>query len=350
MQQAFRKYASQPTIKQHSIASIDAFPKPLIYVCNNDQFKYGKARELGYETYTDFLQGEVTGSELPSWLGNSHNKTFDELVKTLFNDDYTDLRLENAEQKLVFIQPFGFCLQLFNFSTLHSKQLQVYSNKTVKFLILDPYRGNKITAEEEFGQITTLDAKYNSNEYLHFKVLYTLHDNSFYDGIECTDYSKLTTTYGDCFENEVERNLNESYGCIPKWFPGNMTKCTKSSQPFSNATLHYIEQFSNHRHINQECKNPCRRLEMQLKRVGRLSNYPTHSVLNLRHRRLVIVHKTVNAYDIFSLIVELGSSLGLWMGMSAVGLLDIFIENFMRIQEAVALKTKNLLNRNKQKV
>ena len=43
--------------------------------------------------------------------------------------------------------------------------------------------------------------------------------------------------------------------------------------------------------------------------------------------------------NVFSLIVELGSALGLWLGMSAVGLLDIIIENWIGIHQAIAKKT-----------
>ena len=345
MQQAIRKYASHPHLQEHSITSIDAIQTPLIYLCNTDQFKHGNARALGYESYTQFLQGKVNGSEMTSWLGNSHNKTFDEVAKTLFNDDYTDLRLENAKGQIVLIQPYGFCIQLLNFSM--RAKLKVTSKQTIKFLLLDPYRGTRIRADEALGPNTKLEVKDNSNENLWYNMIYTLHDDSFFDGNTCTDYRKLTTTYGECLEKAVERKLSKSYGCVPKWFPGNMAKCTRSSQPPSDDILYYVERIGNYGYIKSKCKSSCTKLEMQLKRNGKLSNYPTHSVLNLRHRGWVTVHKTVEAYDIFSLIVELGSSLGLWMGMSAVGLLDIFIEKWIKLQEAVALKTKNLINRDK---
>ena len=40
----------------------------------------------------------------------------------------------------------------------------------------------------------------------------------------------------------------------------------------------------------------------------------------------VDIRTDTNNYDIFSLIVEAGSSLGLWVGFSALGVYDLIIE------------------------
>ena len=63
---------------------------------------------------------------------------------------------------------------------------------------------------------------------------------------------------------------------------------------------------------------------------------PFNSANNLDFKVL----KTVCAYDGFSLIVELGSALGFWLGMSAISLLDIIMENWISVQHAFVNKTR----------
>ena len=40
----------------------------------------------------------------------------------------------------------------------------------------------------------------------------------------------------------------------------------------------------------------------------------------------IFVHTDVCAYDVFSLVVDLGSSIGLWLGLSAIGIFDYLID------------------------
>ena len=107
-------------------------------VCQDNQFNYSRARELGYLGQTYFLVGEVNGSEATSWLGNSTNQTYEDIQKDLFNGNITDLVVVNADNEAIFIQPYGFCNQVLNFSIEENQQ--IHSHLTVRVLILDPYR------------------------------------------------------------------------------------------------------------------------------------------------------------------------------------------------------------------
>jgi hypothetical protein len=45
------------------------------------------------------------------------------------------------------------------------------------------------------------------------------------------------------------------------------------------------------------------------------------------------VHKQVYSYDIFSLTVDLGSALGLWMGFSILSILDHILINWIKFSD-----------------
>ena len=53
----------------------------------------------------------------------------------------------------------------------------------------------------------------------------------------------------------------------------------------------------------------------------------------------VEVFTDVYSYDIFSLIVDLGSSLGLWMGLSALGVYDFVVVYFDKIKKLICFVT-----------
>lgn len=337
------KYASQPKVTERSVVPVTQITPPLFYVCNYAQFNYTRAESLGYDSYEDFVLGKVNGSDKATWIGKSRNQTYNETVKSLFNDDYADLDTGMTSTKLVFIHPYGFCTQMI-MTNLTMVEQEVRTKHSVNIMIQDPYGSNNLKIEGEFGETERLDAEEGENEYLYNKMFYKLHDESVYDGDKCTDYRKLNMSFGQSLEKEMKDKLNDLYGCIPQWFPGKMEKCSSSSKPITDKAKEYISNITSYNKIVTDCKPSCQRLELQLKRIGK-TDHPTMAIFDLKHHHEVEVHKIICAYDIFNLIVELGSSLGLWMGMSAVGLLDIFIEGWANLQQVLAAKIRSQTTR-----
>ena len=48
---------------------------------------------------------------------------------------------------------------------------------------------------------------------------------------------------------------------------------------------------------------------------------------------MVEVKKVMIAYDMFHFIVDAGSSLGLWLGLSALGIYDLIIELYDMVKK-----------------
>ena len=337
MQKAVLKYISKPLVTERSIEPIKTIQKPLIYVCQENQFNYSRAHELGYAGHTSFLTGKLNGTDKPTWLGNSKNKSYDDIEQDLFSYNYTGFSLFVAVKEPIFIQSHGYCQQVLNFS-LNSIQ-DIFSHHPIRIFILDPHQSTQLRIEQNLGQTSTLFAGNNRNEFIVYKLVYILQDDSIHDGLKCTDYRRIASSYDSCLYHNVLQKLHDWYGCVPIWFPYKNEKCSLSNNPLKNETVHYIFDLVNLLEIKTDCKPSCLRLEIKLQEVQKLSNYPTHAVIQLMHEKQLKVLKTVYAYDGFSLIVELGSALGLWLGMSAVGLLDIIIENWIGIHQAIAKKT-----------
>ena len=55
--------------------------------------------------------------------------------------------------------------------------------------------------------------------------------------------------------------------------------------------------------------------------------------IELHFDETIKIENIVEAYDFGSLLVEVGSSLGLWLGLSVVGLFDVILNIFSGIKQ-----------------
>ncbi len=309
MQQAFNKYASKPKVRETSMERLNEIQKPLMYICQEDQFNYTKAKQMGYESNSGYLSGLLNGTEATSWMGNT-NINPDKVLKSLYEYDYSDLEiLVGGEPKNiteVFVLPYGFCMVIQNLTELMN--LEIHANHTMKFLILDPYQSTNFRAEQILGKSIQLKGHEKTGlfEFSWHKVSYTLFDETIKDGESCKDYDKVGSSYGECVEKAVEDKLQDFYGCIPFWFPGNTTKCSKGLKEKNDSAVIFLIRLNSNLDLQTNCKPPCMSLRISLDLLSKNSNFPNHSVLNILHDQEVIKHKLMLSYDAFSLIVELG--------------------------------------------
>ena len=311
MQQAFNKYASKPKVRETSVERLNNIQKPLMYICQEDQFNFTKAKQIGYESNSAYLSGFLNRTETPTWIAHSRGyENGTELLENLYEHDYNDLDIvqyytsHNASK--VFLLPYGFCMKVENVTLNISAQF--HSKKTVKLLILDPYQSTKFRAEQILGKSIQLKGheKTGLYEFSWHKVSYILFDETIMDADDCTDYDKIGSSYGECVEKAVEVKLLDLYGCIPFWFPGNMAKCSTGLKEKNDTAVNFSTRLNSNLDLQTNCKPPCKNLRISLDLISKTSNYPKHAVLNILHDQEVIKHKLMLSYDAFSLIVELG--------------------------------------------
>ena len=60
-----------------------------------------------------------------------------------------------------------------------------------------------------------------------------------------------------------------------------------------------------------------------------MSNGLRHATAKLESQNNIVILKDVYSYDLFNLVVDLGSALGLWLGLSALSIFDNILE-FLR--------------------
>ena len=82
--------------------------------------------------------------------------------------------------------------------------------------------------------------------------------------------------------------------------------------------------------MEEKCKNPCKKMTNIVSiKVDEKKRYNGGSMLEFRFKKTVRVEKKVVVYTWFDFIIDVGSSLGLWLGLSALSIIEQAIEALM---------------------
>ena len=152
---------------------------------------------------------------------------------------------------------------------------------------------------------------------------------------ECTVYGEEQefTSYTDCVANEDSKVFQPLLGCMVPWLsaPNQPNNCKGSfhitnitAQSFTKRIRQIWDKFLLSQDNIKNCLKPCLQLNAYstLKRSDQIS----YSVVVLSIEKTVKVASYIYAYGPFDLVVDVGSSLGLWIGISAVGVFDLLLQ------------------------
>ena len=319
MQNSIRKYVDGPIVQQKSSTRYDDIEKPIIYICQVSQFNYTSAVKQGYRGLTRFLLGE--NLNMTTWNGRYQNETFDELKTDLYEFNYSTTNInvkhgsfvkknieEVAERK--FITPDGFCSLL----KMKQKHLNIETNERLRLYLIDPTNENRLkiiksrSGEIEFGSLHN-----GFYEAYSLKIKISLHDHEIMDGITCRKFDK-SHKYGDCLEMEVEKSMLDWFGCLLPWFP---SPANLSCEGKPNIKMHneIFQQFQNflfgwNMKALAPCSRPCGTMSFESTVLGHVTQRIDLGYVEFVFEDEVNVYTDVYAYDMFSLIVDLGSALG----------------------------------------
>ena len=76
---------------------------------------------------------------------------------------------------------------------------------------------------------------------------------------------------------------------------------------------------------SKSCPRPCKHISVQVTKTNAF-NAKNKDFIELHVASKLNIHRHIYNYDGFALTVEVGSSLGLWIGLSALGIVDIILE------------------------
>ena len=346
MQNSLRKYLSKPIVQQTSKTSLDNIERPIIYACQENQFKYSESKKHGYQYLNDFTLGNIGNSRI-SWKGKHGNLTYRALQNHLYHYNYSNANLVFYEYvnktwmvgdgglELVFIPAYGFCMKIkqniTSFIALETKQNLI-------FFIADPSTENTLKISHiGNGRVTLRKNHDNTFEYNTYRMDIHLNNAKIFEGSECQDYRKIGSSYGECIENILKEKLIEWYGCVAPWFPKNTSlvceidlEINMANEMAMTNAIDQLYMLASGQELNifSTCLKPCMTMDLKLRLIHQKSYRADDGGAELSMNDEVVVHTDVIAYDMFSLIVDLGSNLGLWLGLSALSIFDTILQVF----------------------
>ena len=354
MKNSVLEYVERPVVQQSSMKTIDEIELPILYVCQSSQYDYTQSRQYGYLTYTDFIMGQLDNNNL-TWTGKHGNSSYEMLENILLKVNFTsyDFRTENnvgvwkqAAHESVYTVPLGHCKKL----NMTTDIMLVTTELPTNFILVDPRKDNKLRVPKmdsgsgNFGPISN-----NTFDGCSFELEISLHDSRIHDGITCIDYKKKGNSYGECIETKFYNYLVNAYSCLPPWFPesSNLTceeqTAIKTIYEYPYGELnHVISRFisNNRMQLFEDCLPPCVLMHMKLLETQRLSLKAGNAVAEFKILEIIKVSTDVYAYDMFSLVVDLGSALGLWLGLSALSIFDLVVDSYKTAKHVIPMVSK----------
>ena len=205
---------------------------------------------------------------------------------------------------------------------------QIRNQTKFDILMLDPYTFNGIRYNErsfEGDQISDGTTNYNLFDVNTESEELEPQDESVF----CQDYDN-TYTFKECIERVVEKEL-EFLGCNLPWFTDNQKLICRHDTPNISETIlkHYeqymdiFQKFAIDKHIPVEfCKSPCMSLKIKSEKKAAFNLKLNYTLISVDFNPFVKRTRSICKITLMDLMVNIGSSLGLWLGISIFSLFN----------------------------
>ena len=158
-------------------------------------------------------------------------------------------------------------------------------------------------------------------------------------------------SYADCVAQEHAEIFEPILGCRPPWLsaPGHPENCQGKilwanvqskewRRSIKEFELNYLISGKAH---TENCLKPCKGLLAYSKLIRSEDYRRDFAKTFLNFPKEVKVTKYVRTYGLFELVVDVGSSLGLWIGLSIVGVFDIVLNTGIFIKKSSCERKKD---------
>ena len=311
---------------------------PLITICPLGQWNDSMLEQFGYSSDIHFLRGYGKLKEKFGW-GAQHNLTFEELARKVLNYDLSKPDMYGnrnnlnmvVNMEIRFYPKFGYCYDLVNLTTsgeieigilLEYKAAQVYITdkkmRTRHGVHVTSHWGSKIILQQGWRQ-----------EYIVKVEL--LSDFDPRDPNSCIEYEN--DAYENCVDDELQKVWKPLINCNPPWLSA-VDQCdeimnisqetTASLRKNTWETIDGIRKMKTYP-AKEKCTKACTIAQPNIFYGKEENKGITFSTLVLNFDDRVIYTTKKLDYGPSEFLIDMGSSLGLWFGLSVFGITDLGI-------------------------
>lgn len=319
-QESIYKYFQHPVVIQKISTTIDKIEKPAVHICRKEYFNYVKAKDYGYSMQSKFLAGMIEDYTAPTWKGIDQDSNFSSIRENIYYTSFSKVEMDKARE-LIYKFGKGFCLEI---SGLENDLEIKSTEKNIRVYFVQDSTNKKIYTDTSPDVYIDLSSTSNATyEYRVYKIVHAVYDNTIYEGISCVDYRKHKEKYGECNYNAFKKLILSHYGCYPPWIDDTDGKeCEKDLPSYDVEADKFKKVWQDINDLTdaieidvmKKCMQPCYMTESKPIEQSYMGNYIGKAVLRIMNTETVAVYKAVYSFDNFTLAVELGSALGLWLG------------------------------------
>ena len=335
-----------PTVDSTNERSITVDDLPIVTICPTNQTNYNRLKELGY-VYD--LESVLLGNafcNLPtlctSW-GAHENLSFEELKDQIFNSSRVDrLYIEGGEFKnsSVFIPGFGLCKET---SLIDYDQKLILDRRNLddtRVWITDrSYRSYFMPdISSHVGKEILLRPR--TKHFINVKIQERYNCKKDDKQMSEKDFKKCVD---EKIQEEFERNI---ISCVPPWLSDNK-QCNQTYLDVSIFFGQFLQNLFYPNYIDmvgimsnirfeEECRQSCKEKTYIVNEKGAKNHYVSQASVTFNQK--VLVTEKVANYDMFKYIIDVGSSLGLWLGLSILGLHDLVVMTVQFVKNTFIIK------------
>ena len=363
---AISKLMNPSVVDSTDMLNIADTQLPLITVCARNQWNKTSLLNKGYYNIIEFLGGfsGLDENELVFAWGAQHNISYDDLLKVVLNiNSINSYEVQEAEEdkdvggipivydyENRFYPKFGLCADILNYTLNENGDalFDVIVNMKNQFYDtdIDLYRNN-FTAEVFLTdkQLRTktsvhLQSHWGSNiiiengwEYQYVIQVEQLSNFNPRKEEDCRNYVKQE--YAKNVEENLQDLLKPLIDCIPPWVSESdqctgVINATKEvvSKYWENTVAYYtfdsVSKMVDYPAL-ERCIKPCMVTRSNVLLNVKEKYSLISSKLRLKFDNLVVHRTKILAYGFSDFLIDLGSSLGLWFGLSVFGITDLGI-------------------------
>jgi hypothetical protein len=330
VQFAVKSIMDPPLMVTTSGTTISQITPPSMYFCPLSQFVTEKLKAFDYDDETDLLDGKIFNQSegyYRSW-GAHKNLTFEQLIRNVIKEAPEDIKYRN---KLLpkFFPKFGYCFELdYNISNL-----LIFPEKN------DFTRDHNILLTDKSTR-TYFSVNMASQLGDNIRIIITSQSiYSFFVDVEIYEASPEKSncnpdpiySYEQCVDEQVHADLKPRINCVLP-FLSERDHCQNLSEKYQAEIEHYGNTYLvpymlfGETKAQKQCLKPCKQQRISVSlRDQAPSNVANSSTIVITFNSNVKVSKEEPSYNWFNFIVDVGSSLGTWVGISAVTLIDFVV-------------------------
>ena len=278
-----------------------------------------------------------------SW-GAHLNNTFDDMLNDILPDilDSNDInpKVTNANKNItekVFVARYGFCIRIRDYDPSHLSIVTLKQTKKIYVFLADKYKhtypGPNFEAQR--GEMIYLEPGVEKWYKIRLSVVSHIDPISIES---CKEYTNEKDNYADCIDKILQKVMTPELGCIPPFLSPN-NQCNqifeyyRVQRFFRNIDFYnsYIMKLIDMEEmtIQENCTVPCyvTQSDVQLQNQGPPDHtLETFAKINLKFKNVVEKKFREIDYHFFDFLIEIGSSLGLWLGLSVFTLTDLALQ------------------------